>query len=283
MKNRILVTGSSGNIGTQIVKQLETSQANFLIGVSSNKEDLSSNQVHVDFNDKASLVKAFKDIDTLFLLFPMIEPMIDFAKNAIEAAKEVGVKHIVRSSGAGADSSSTFKMPKVQGTIDDLVKQSGMNYTITKPTSFMQNFVNFFANDIKNGTLYMPAGQGKLGWVDVRDIAAVNAEILKNPNAYVNQELTITGAENLSFEDALSIVSSVLDKKVNYVDVPENAAIQAMKDYGMPDFVIEMTRSLNQIIKAGYAEGVTETVEKITGKQPISFRQFVEDYKENWQ
>lgn len=147
----------------------------------------------------------------------------------------------------------------------------------------MQNFVNFFANDIKNGTLYMPAGQGKLGWVDIRDIAAVNAEILKNPNAYVNQELTITGAENLSFEDALAIVSSVLDKKVNYVDVSENAAIQAMKDYGMPDFVIEMTSSLNKIIKAGYAEGVTETVEKITGKQPISFRQFVEDYKENWQ
>lgn len=129
----------------------------------------------------------------------------------------------------------------------------------------------------------MPAGQGKLGWVDIRDIAAVNAEILKNPNAYVNQELTITGAENLSFEDALAIVSSVLDKKVNYVDVSENAAIQAMKDYGMPDFVIEMTSSLNKIIKAGYAEGVTETVEKITGKQPISFRQFVEDYKENWQ
>ena len=85
----------------------------------------------------------------------MIEPMIDFAKNAVDAAKLSGVKHIVRSSGAGADSSLEFKMPKVQGTIDDLIKNSGINYTLTKPASFMQNFVNFFADNIKNGiTLY---------------------------------------------------------------------------------------------------------------------------------
>ena len=283
MKNRILVTGASGNIGSYIVKELETSKVDVMVSVSSKeKEDVANNKVFVDFNDKASLVRAFNNIDTLFLLFPMIEPMIDFAKNAVLAAQEAGVKHIVRSSGAGANSALDFKMPKVQGTIDDLIKNSGIHYTLTMPASFMQNFINFFANDIKNGTLYMPTGQGKLGWVDVRDIAAVNARILQNPELYMNKELMITGPENLSYQDTVTILSEVLGKEINYVDVPEEAAINAMKSVGMQEFIIEMTSSLNQIIKAGYAEGITDTVEKVTGKKPVAFKQFVLDHKAHW-
>lgn len=282
MKNKIFITGATGNIGTHIRKQLDNNNTSYVIGVTSEAEATDDGKRYANFNDKDAMVKAFKDVDTLFLLFPMIPPMINFAQNAVEAAKQAGVKHIVRSSGAGADSSLAFKMPNVQGTIDDIVKNSGIPYTLTKPASFMQNFVNYFANDIKNGTIYMPTGQGKLGWVDVRDIAAVNATVLQNPEAYTNQELTITGNENLSFQEATSIISKIINKDVQHIDVPETAAIQAMESARMPSFAIEMTSSLNQIIKAGYAEGVTDTVKKITGNDPISFEQFALDYKQNW-
>jgi uncharacterized protein YbjT (DUF2867 family) len=283
MKNKIFITGASGNIGTHIRQQLDNAQANYVIGVTSPEAAaLENGSVYANFNDKASLVQAFQDIDTLFLLFPMIAPMIKFAENAVQAAQEAGVQHIVRSSGAGADSALSFKMPNVQGTIDDLIKNSGIPYTLTKPASFMQNFVNFFANDIKSGALYMPTGEGKLSWVDVRDIAAVNATVLQHPQKYTRQELTITGAEDLSYQEAVTIISKVIHKDVQYIDVPEAVAIQAMESAGMPSFAIEMTSSLNQIIKAGYAAGVTDTVEKVTGKAPISFHQFSLDYKESW-
>ena len=128
----------------------------------------------------------------------------------------------------------------------------------------------------------MPVGDGKLGWVDVRDIARVNAAILKNPQPYLGQKITITGGENLSFAEAIKILSDTIGKPVQFVDVPEEAARDAMQKMGMPAFIIDMTESLNRIIKAGYAAGVADSVLKITGQSPIAFRQFVADYKQAW-
>lgn len=282
MSKNILVTGATGNIGTHLVKELKATDHQLFEATTQPKEHGVNNKVYVDYNHTESLVSAFENIDTLFLLFPMVEQMTDFAKNAVAAAQQAGVDTIVRSSGAGADSKAGFKMPKTQGTIDDIITESGIPYVITQPASFMQNFVNFFAQDVKNGALYLPVGDGKMGWIDVRDIARVNAAILNDPAPYVNSKIAITGPENLSYGQAVRHISEAIGKEVQFVDVPEEAANQAMKEMGMPDFAIEMTASLNQIIKAGYAQGFSTTVKDITGRPPVSFKQFVADYKENW-
>lgn len=285
MANKIFVTASSGNIGSQIVKVLQTQKADFVAGISQNEASKSFGYATkvIDFADVNAMTQALKGIDTLFLLVPLHPLMVQWAKNATDAAKNAGVKHIIRSSGAGTDSKASFMMPQVQGTIDDYIRASGVACTFTAPTNFMQNFINFNTQDIKiSGTIYMPVGRGKLGWVDVRDIAAVNAAILQNPSKFSGQTLMITGSENLNYDDCVVIISEVLGKKVSFVDVPEQASIDAMKQWQMPQFSIDMMVSLNQIIKAGYAEGTTNVVKELTGKEPISFRQFVQDHKSLW-
>lgn len=283
MKN-ILITAATGNIGSQIVRVLKEKKIEFYAGISA--QDKALNDVNcrvIDYNDSAVLEKAFMDIDTLFLLYPMDEKMINWNKNAIDAARKVGVKHIVRSSGAGSNSGAPFLMPNVQGTIDDYIIKSGINYTITQPAAFMQNFVNFLANDIKNGTVYQPVnGNSKLNWADVRDIASVNAEIIIDPSKYVNQQLTISGGENLSYEDCLKIIGSAIGKSINFVKVSNEAAIDAMLGYQIPQFNIDMMMSLNAIIDLGYAQLDTQTVKDITGKDPLTFKQFATDYKNAW-
>lgn len=281
MNQKNLITASTGNIGSQISKNLSAQNISFTAGV--NAASAKAGEIFIDFNNIENLKAAFQGFDTIFLLFPMHPKMVEWAKNAVEAAKFAQVKHLVRSSGAGANSESPYFMPKTQGEIDDLIKESGIPYTLTLPTSFMQNFVNFFAHDIKNGTVYQPVGDGKMGWVDVRDIAAVNTEVLRNPEKFKNQELTITGAENLSYAEALKIISSTIEQSIDFIDIPATNANAAMKDFDMPQFNIDMLSSLNQIIKAGYAEGTTSTVEDITGKAPISFSQFARDYQSAWQ
>ncbi len=283
MKN-ILITAATGNIGSQVVRVLKEKKVEFYAGISA--QDKALNDVNcrvIDYNDSSVLEKAFIDIDTLFLLYPMDEKMIDWNKNAIDAAKKAGVKYIVRSSGAGSNSGAPFLMPKVQGTIDDHIIKSGINYTITQPAAFMQNFVNFLAKDIKNGTVYQPVnGESKLNWADVRDIASVNAKIILNPTKYINQRFTISGGENLSYEDCLKIISLVIGKPINFVKVSDNAAIDAMLGYQIPQFNIDMMMSLNAIIDLGYAQLDTQTVKEITGKDPLTFKQFASDYKNAW-
>lgn len=282
--NKILITGATGNIGSEIVTLFKKNNVDFIAGVTSLEKAIPNveNRV-IDFNSKESLVKAFEGIDTLFLLYAMGEKMIEWNKNAIDAAKIAGIKHIVRSSGAGADANAGFMMPKVQGTIDDYIKQSGLDYTITQPASFMQNFITFLTPAIKSGFVYQPvAKDAKLNWVDVRDIAAVNAIILQNPGQYKNQCITISGNENLSYDEGLQIIAKAINRPVQFVTVPDEAAIEAMKSYQMSKFNIDMMMSLNAIINLGYAAFTTTAVKDITGNEPISFQQFVNDYKEVW-
>ena len=116
----------------------------------------------------------------------------------------------------------------------------------------------------------------------MKDIAAVNVEVLLNPEKYKNQLFTITGGECLSYAEAVSQMNEVLGKESQYVAVPDEAAIKAMKDMGFPPFMVNLMISLNHTIVEGYAEEVTDTVEKITGQKPISFKQFIADNKEIW-
>ena len=283
MSDTILVTGASGNIGSRLVKELRQGGHRVLAATKEKSKIKEGNdKVYLDFTDKPSMVEAFKKVEKVFLLFPMVEKMVEYAKNAVEAAVEAKVKFLLRSSGAGADSQANFLMPKVQGEIDDLIVNSGIPFVITQPTSFMQNFVNFMTQDIKRGAVYLPVSNGKVGWIDVRDIARTNAAILSNPTPYLGTKITLTGPENLSYKQALNIISETIGKEVQFVDVPEEAALKAMREMGMPNFSIEMTSSLNQIIKAGYAEGTSSAVEEISGQRPISFEQFSIDNQQFW-
>ena len=281
MSNKILVTGATGNVGGHIARLLKEKNADVVAGVNNGTIE-GIETVSINYADIASLEKAMQGISTLFLVLPNHPDMVQWGKNLIEAAKKTGVKHIVRSSGSLAKIDSPLKIIKLLNATDHDLKDSGIDYTITAPQYFMQNFINFFAEDYKNGAIYQPAAEGKIGWVDVRDIAAVNVEILLNPEKYKNQTLTITGSENLSYAEAVEQMNEVLGKEAQYIAVPDEAAVSAMTDLQFPPFIIDLMISLNHTIVDGYAEEVTDTVENITHKKPILFKQFVVDNKDVW-
>ena len=282
MSNLILVTGASGNIGRALVQQLKGDGAQVIVGSSSGKSVQGVPSRHVDFEDSASLQAAFSGIDTLFLLLPLVSNKLTLAKNAISAAKAAGVKHIVRSSGAGADPDAGFAMPRLQGEIDQVVIDSGLAYTLVRPGTFMQNFATYYAGMIKGGALYLPQGDGQVAFIDVRDIAAVNAVILQNPAAHAGKSYTLTGSAAISNTDAVRAIGAATGNSPTYVAVPDQAAVESMKSMGMDGWSIDQMMSLHQLTAAGYASGVTHTVREIIGREPISFANFVADHKQFW-
>ena len=282
MENKILVTGATGNIGREIIKLLQDRNVNFVAGTTSEKAIDGVETVQLDFADKDSLKKAMQGITTLFMLLPSHPEVVAWGENIIDVAKECGIKHVVRSSGSFANSNSDLLIEKLLGTTDDYLKASGLNYTITAPSSFMQNFTTMMAADYKAGTIYQSTGDGQMSWVDVRDIAAVNVEVLLNPEKFLNQTLVITGSERLNYEEAIGQMNKILGKETQYVAIPHEAAMQAMSDMHFPQFIIDLLVSLNESIKQGHFVEITDTIEAVTGKAAITFKQFVMDNKGVW-
>lgn len=281
MAGKILVTGATGNIGGETVRLLKEKNANFVAATNSRSID-GVDSVALNFADTQSLEAAMQGISTLFMVLANHPDMITWGKNVVDTAKKCGVNHIVRSSGSLADGNSSIGVRKVLAETDQYLKESGIDYTITAPDFFMQNFINFHGDDYKNGALYLPAGDGKVAWVDVRDIAAVNVDILLNPEKYRNQTLTITGPKALSYAEAVAVLNDVLGKDAKYVAVSDEDAIKAMTEMKFPEFLIDLMIDLNKCIREGFAEATTTTVKDVTGNDAISFEQFVHDNKDAW-
>jgi uncharacterized protein YbjT (DUF2867 family) len=283
MTNRILVTGAAGNIGAEIVKRLQARKADFAVMThASGGAPAGAGETQGDFLDPASLRRAFEGVDTLFLLFPLVTEMPRMAANAVAAAKAAGVRHIVRSSGAGADAASPVAIAKVHGEIDALIRNSGIPFTLLLPTSFMQNLVNFYGAAIRDGALYAPRGDGATAVIDVRDIADVAVEVLTHPAAHAGQSYTLTGPDNLTDAQMVSAIARQIGRDVRYVDVPETAAVDSLTRMGSPPQVIEWLMSLNHVIKQGWAAGVSPVVETITGRPPRNLADFVRENAAAW-
>jgi uncharacterized protein YbjT (DUF2867 family) len=282
MANKILVTGASGNIGAPLVKDLQALGADFAVLRSKPVAETGIETRIADFADVTALTRAFAGIDTLFLLFPLVENKVELAKNAAAAAKAAGVKHIVRSSGAGADSSSAFALPKLQGTIDDILIETGIPTTFLRPGGFMQNYAAYQSQAIKDGTIYMADGGKSQALIDARDIAAVAARVLTNPNAHAGKAYMLTGGEDFTGAQAAETISKAIGKSVQHVSVPTEAAVATMNEWGMPAFIVNVMDSLNKIVSAGYASGVSPNFENILGRKPRTFSAFVNENVGAW-
>ncbi|MGE5384355.1 MAG: SDR family oxidoreductase [Betaproteobacteria bacterium] len=283
MKQRILITGATGNIGQELIRALKARGIEFSVMTSKAGQALEGLPTVVgDFAKPESLKQAFAGFDTLFLLLPLVPELPEFGRNAIEAAKAAGIRHVVRSSGAGADPGSPFAIARVHGEVDRLLQESGLAWTILRPTSFMQNLLTYYCDQIKGGTFYAPQGDGAVALIDVRDIAESAAAILAEPNKHAGRAYTLTGSEALTNDQQMALVSSVTGEEKRYVDIPDDAAREAMAGHGMPTPVIEWLMSLNAVIKAGYAAGTTDDVQTLAGHPPRRFADFVKENAAAW-
>ncbi len=278
----ILVTGATGNIGRALIAELHALGASPIAGSPTGESVLGSAGRKVDFSDPTSLAAAFAGVDTLFLLFPLVPEKIRLAQNAADAARAAGVRFILRSSGAGADASSQIAIAKLQGTIDHIITGSGIPCCFVRPNGFMQNTLTYYAGMLRAGTLYLPMADAAISMVDVRDIAAVDARILLDPQKHAGQAYTVTGPEALTQSQIAQMISEAAGHPIAYVPIPQEAADESMHSAGMDAWTVEQMGSLNRVIAAGYAAQVTDTIATLTGKPARRLADFVRENADAW-
>jgi uncharacterized protein YbjT (DUF2867 family) len=283
MTSPLLITGASGTIGKELVKQLQARGADFAVMSSKSAAVVGGlPAVRGDFADAASLRQAFAGVQTLFLLFPFTPESVDLARNAVEAAKASGVKHIVRSSGAGAQAGSPVAIADLQGRIDAMIEQSGIAYTLLRPAGFMQNWVNFYAGQIKAGSYAAAHGDAAITLVDVRDIAEVAAVVLTNPVAHAGRAYELTGGEALSTGEQVAMISRAIGRPVRYEAISPEQAETALRGWGLPPAQIALYSSLAHVYSQGWAAGLSPDVQTLTGHAPRSFADFVAEHAAAW-
>ena len=283
----ILVTGASGNIGSEVVKQLLSDAPSVSIkaavhsrqNVKKVKDGDRVKVIPVDYNEPDTLREALEDVDKLFLLTPDVPNAPDLASNVVIEAKKAGIRHIVKQSVMGADLEADVGTMRLHRRVEEIIEQSGMPFTFLRPNEFMQNFVNFHSPSIKgNNAFYIPLEDAKVSLVDVRDIAAVAVKSLTDEDRHKNKTYLITGPEALSYHQVAEILSNTTGRKINYVNISEEEARAAMKEIGMSDWLINTVSELSDYFRKGKASEISSAVEEVTGRKPISFSQFANDY-----
>jgi uncharacterized protein YbjT (DUF2867 family) len=294
--NTILVTGATSMVGLEVVKQLLRSITKNVNIKAAGRSIENVNRVvnsdriepvQIDYYRPETLVEAVKDVDRVFLVTPFQSDMVELTSNLLKEIKNAGnIKQIVKLSVLrGDDTDFDIISDKLHRQAEKMIEDSGISYTFLCPTFFMQSFANFFPQKIKDqSTFYLPAGDGKVSFVDVRDIAAVAVEVLTNNDGRHNgKAYNITGPEAISFGQAARILSQQVGKKISYVSISEDDARKGMKDIGWDEWRINFLIELYNIIRLGYlSEIFSSPVEEVTGRRAISFSQFAKDYAETF-
>jgi uncharacterized protein YbjT (DUF2867 family) len=294
-----LVTGATGTVGSEVVKQLTSPSSSLSSGSrvraavhSKDKADKlrSENKevefFHMDYNKPETIVDSLNGIDKLFLLTLPTPNMSEIASRLIKEAKKNDVKHIVKLSVLDADAEPGILIGRMHRQEEKIIEESGIPYTFLRAGAFMQNFINFFGQTIRTqNAIYIPAGDGKVSFVDVRDIATVASKILltknndsKDKQQYEYKKFNITGNEALSYSQAAEILSNALGRRLSYVNVTEDDARKAMKKMQMDEWLIDALMELYSVIRSGYASQTTTVIEQIIGRKPISLDQFARDH-----
>lgn len=277
MKEKILITGATGTIGKALVRQLQALDANFVAGsrdFNKAKSTLNISEdgwVKFDFTDKNTFEKASKNVDRVFVLGPpltlnleqILIPFIDFFI-------EKGINRVVYLSAFGNESLGGDLA--FHHTMENYLKESQLNFTILQPSFFAQNFKNYeYENVMERGITFNVAGDGKVGFVDVEDVAKVAAKVLTE-DGHAGKTYQLTGPELLSYHDAANILSEVLNKQIVYPNPSEEAYRGALKAGGAPDFIADYMIPIYGMIKDGTVGRLTNDIEKVLGEKPTDLK-----------
>jgi len=281
MSKKIALTGATGNIGQMVVTGLLKEGAEITALVrdpekSKALEELGVKTVAGDFTNTEAIKKAFEGSQSILMIVPASADAANQMSGLISAAKELGNPHVVRMSAIKAAADAPTANGKSHHESDDELKKAGLPYTILRPHFFMQNIWMAIPTLKEKGQMYWGMGDGKMGMVDVRDIADVAIKILLD-GSHQGEILTPTGPESITFTQVAEAVGKHLGKEVSYVPVTPEQVRQSIIEMGWGDWGGQVMHDYSKAYAEGWGDFTTDDVEKVTGNKSRSIDQFVSE------
>ena len=276
----ILVTGATGQVGYHLMEELADAgaDATAMVRVEAKAADLPGSPQHVvaslDDPPAAEVLQAF---DRVFLLSPAHEGQVELETIFIDALVAAGHRpHVVKIALDGfQDPDSDVRFMRTHRQIAVHLDATGLPVTYLAPNLFMENLLEAADTIRDQGTIFAPAGQGRIGFVAASDVARVAARILTDDGGgHEDQTYVLTGPEALSYADVAARVSAVFAREVDYDDLAEALAKEQMQASGLSPWQVDGNLELFEWTRHGATDSVTSTVRDLTGDDP----QTIEDW-----
>lgn len=278
----ILVTAATGHLGKGVIdfllKTVPAHQIAALVRDLAKAEELTAKGIAIrkgDYFDATSLVKAFKGIDTLLLISSgSMEDRVGQHVNAINAAKEAGVKHLIYTSALKTSFQTKF-IPGVDHIrTEEYLKSSGISYTIFRNTFYAEVVPMLVGNALETGQWFYPAGEAKANFVLRADIAEALANVLMAPEKHLNQTYEITSGKSYSFAELAEQLSDVTGKTITYTAISTESFKAGLVQAGVPEAFIPMIVSISEALKDGEMDVTDAALEQLLGRKPTALSLF---------
>lgn len=279
----ILVTGATGTVGTEVVRQLIAAghRPRLFVRDPARVSGLADRAEIAtgDLDDAASVASALAGIDALFLLSAGLEgPRQE--RQIIDLVGRAGVKHVVKLSVMGAEQ-ETITFGRWHRDNEKRLEDSSMAWTFLRPGSFASNALGWADTIRRDGVVYLPVGDGASAVIDPADIGAVAVVALTTPGHH-DKAYTLSGPEAISVGQQARIIGEVIGRPVTHIDLPPAAARQAMLDLGLPEAYVDGLSELHAATRAGHTAAVTRTVDELLGRSAGSFERYVRRHANAW-
>lgn len=280
----ILITGATGQLGhavvTHLLDRVPADHIHILARDAAKAADLAAQGVHVhvgDYHDSASLSAALQGIDKVLLISSS-----DFSdrfgqhKNVVDAAKAAGVGHILYTGVTMADIHSSPLQPLLSSHFEteDYIRASGLTYTFLQNSLYAEVIPMFLGAGVLETGVFFAAGTGKVAFVVRADLAEATAIVLSTPG-HENQSYPLSNTVAYSFGEVAEILSDISGKAVPYIS-PEPAAFEAaLRQFGLPEHIVQMSALFAAGIAADEFNRPDGTLERLLGRPQTDLRSFL--------
>ena len=265
MQDKILVIGGTGKTGRKVVQKLQNKGIEVRIGSRSASPSF-------DWQKPAGWAAALEGIDKAYITFQP-DLAVPGAKEAIqelvEVAKNAGTKKLVLLSGKGEREAELC---------EQIVMNSGIDYTIIRASWFSQNFSeSFFLDPILAGHVATAQAEAQIPFVDTDDISDVAVEVLLN-DQHNGQLYELTGARTLNFQEVVDEIGKAIGREIGFTAVSLEDYTQMLKDAGVPgDYVWLVNYLFKEVIGDPAISDISHDIEKVLGRKPKDFSTYVSE------
>lgn len=274
---KIVLMGATGNAGTPAIKSLVAKGVRPTAAVrdiekAKGKLGEEVDFVYFDYHDPTTYATALEGVDRLFFIAPPPAKDPEVVKEIVKVAKNKGVELVLFQSGR-----TSGRIPgKPLYQIERDLEASELNVCIIQPCWFMQNYHTWMGTHLEEGELPMPCGEGKVAFIDTKDLGAAIAEILTG-EGHAGKTYELTGAEALSNYDTATIFSEVTGREVAYNDVSLDDYVRKVAEKGWGEDTAKYVAALFEKVRKGSEADVSSDLETLLGRKPRTFREFALD------